>query len=79
MEEGSSGKHWDKSSRRDNPDEMQDTLFDRLSPMLVLRILPMRIYSDLSCSFLYGCLSVATVGGMVFLLNVPMDLSKKLV
>ncbi|XP_030518684.2 uncharacterized protein LOC115732156 [Rhodamnia argentea] len=35
-------------------ERMQKSLFERLSPLLILRILPLRVFDDLNSSILYG-------------------------
>ncbi|KAF8044007.1 hypothetical protein BT93_A2094 [Corymbia citriodora subsp. variegata] len=35
-------------------ERMQKSLFERLSPLLILKILPLRVFNDLSSSVLYG-------------------------
>lgn len=35
-------------------ERMQKSLFERLSPLLILKILPLRVFNDFNSSILYG-------------------------
>ncbi|CAL5362891.1 unnamed protein product [Camellia sinensis] len=45
----------------DNPLKLEHSLFDRLCPLLIIRLLPIRVFNDLNSSLIYGelCKQVA--------------------
>lgn len=48
-------KEWDaRTCAGDDPVKMQHFLFDRLCPLLIIRMLPLRVFNDLSSSMMYG-------------------------
>ncbi|GMP97328.1 hypothetical protein CsSME_00045624 [Camellia sinensis var. sinensis] len=38
----------------DNPLKLEHSLFDRLCPLLIIRLLPLRVFNDLNSSLIYG-------------------------
>ncbi|KAF5938251.1 hypothetical protein HYC85_025757 [Camellia sinensis] len=38
----------------DNPLKLEHSLFDRLCPLLIVRLLPLRVFNDLNSSLIYG-------------------------
>lgn len=47
--------NWEKRSYTgDDSMKMQHVLFDRLCPLLIIRLLPMRVFNDLDSSVIYG-------------------------
>lgn len=42
------------SSMSDNSVEMQISLFERLCPLLIIRLLPLQIFNDVNSSVMYG-------------------------
>ncbi|KAF7142268.1 hypothetical protein RHSIM_Rhsim05G0135200 [Rhododendron simsii] len=43
-------------SEIDNPVKLAHSLFDRLSPLLIIRLLPLRVFNNLNSSLMYGVL-----------------------
>lgn len=42
------------SSMSDDYVEMQKSLFERLCPLLIIRLLPLRVFNDINSSIMYG-------------------------
>ncbi|KAH7854589.1 hypothetical protein Vadar_015669 [Vaccinium darrowii] len=45
-----------KTQDSDNPVKLGHSLFDRLCPLLIIRLLPLRVFNNLNSSFVYGVL-----------------------
>lgn len=59
-------------SKQDNQDEdmslsVQQSLFERLCPLLVIRMLPLEVFNDLSMSVMYGQLPNRAIVHGIFL------------
>lgn len=49
-------------------EEMQRSLFDRLCPLLIIKVLPLKTFNDLNSSIMYGHLSKNIIQGIYFCL-----------
>ena len=58
-----------RTSTNDDPVKMQQSLFERLCPLLIIRMLPLRIFDDLNLSAMYDKLLIQGImHGMLFCL-----------
>ncbi|THF97883.1 hypothetical protein TEA_017596 [Camellia sinensis var. sinensis] len=51
----------------DNPLKLEHSLFDRLCPLLIIRLLPLRVFNDLNSSLIYG--ELCKQGQFIVLVN----------
>lgn len=55
--------------------KMQQSLFERLCPLLIIRLLPLRVFNDLSSSVLYGQLPSQSIPHGLFVTSLSLSSS----